>query len=72
MSESGGSHGGEFTSAFGRAAEVHGRTAPAPFDAIDPQLTLADRKSRTAQVLTRSSPSDMLPRMTVIQWNSIN
>ena len=30
---SGGSQGGEFTSAFGRAAEVHGRTASAAFDA---------------------------------------
>jgi hypothetical protein len=38
---SGGSHGGEFTSAFGKAAEVHGRTAPAAFDAIDPSATLA-------------------------------
>src|SRR5258705_11830342 len=30
---SGGSHGGEFTSAFGRAAELHGRRASAAFDA---------------------------------------
>src|ERR1700730_7811294 len=30
---SGGSHGGEFTSAFGRAAEVQGRTASAAFGA---------------------------------------
>src|ERR1700722_12338769 len=33
---SGGSQGGEFTSAFGGAAEVHGRTASAAFDANDP------------------------------------
>jgi hypothetical protein len=28
VAQSGESHGGEFTSAFGGAAEVHGRTAP--------------------------------------------
>jgi hypothetical protein len=33
---SGGSQGGEFTSAFGEVAEVHGRTASAAFDANDP------------------------------------
>jgi hypothetical protein len=37
---SGGSQGGEFTSAFGEAAEVHGRMASAAFDANDPQETL--------------------------------
>jgi hypothetical protein len=37
---SGGSHGGEFTSAFGGAAEVHGPTASAAFEAYDPQETL--------------------------------
>ena len=36
---SGGSQGGEFTSAFGGAAEVHGRTASAAFDANDPKPT---------------------------------
>ena len=30
----------EFTSAFGGAAEVHGRTASAAFDANDPSATL--------------------------------
>jgi hypothetical protein len=33
---SGGSQGGEFTSAFGGVAEVHGRMASAAFDATDP------------------------------------
>jgi hypothetical protein len=33
MALSGESHGGEFTSAFGGVAEVHGRTASAAFDA---------------------------------------
>ena len=33
---SGGSQGGEFTSAFGRAAEVHGRTTSVAFDVNDP------------------------------------
>ena len=32
---SGGSHDGEFTSAFGGVAEVHGRTASAAFEAYD-------------------------------------
>jgi hypothetical protein len=36
---SGGSQGGEFTSAFGGVAEVHGRTASAAFDANDPYRT---------------------------------
>ena len=34
---SGGSQGVEFTSAFGRATEVHGRTASAAFEAYDSQ-----------------------------------
>jgi hypothetical protein len=38
---SGGSHGGEFTSAFGRAAEVHGWRASTAFDANDPTRTSA-------------------------------
>src|ERR1700720_1076172 len=38
---SGGSQGGEFTSAFGGVAEVHGRTASAAFNANDPSATLA-------------------------------
>ena len=38
---SGGSQGGEFTSAFGGAAEVNGRTASAAFDANDRTRTLA-------------------------------
>ena len=36
MAQSGGGKRVEFTSAFGRAAEVHGRTASAVFDANDP------------------------------------
>ena len=36
---SGGSQGGEFTSAFGRATEVHGRTASAASEAYDPPPT---------------------------------
>jgi hypothetical protein len=39
--QSGGGQGVEFTSAFGRAAEVHGRTASVAFDANDPSPTLA-------------------------------
>jgi hypothetical protein len=46
---SGGSQGGEFTSAFGRAAEVHGRTAPIASEAFDPKPTKTGSKSRTAQ-----------------------
>jgi hypothetical protein len=38
---SGESQGGEFTSAFGGVAEVHGRTASAASEAYDPQATLA-------------------------------
>ena len=41
MALSGGSQGGEFTSAFGGVAEVHGPTASAAFEANDPSLTLA-------------------------------
>jgi hypothetical protein len=41
MAQSGGSQGGEFTSAFGGAAELHGRMASAAFDANDPSATLA-------------------------------
>ena len=41
MALSGGSQGGEFTSAFGGVAEVHGSTASAAFDANDPNETLA-------------------------------
>ena len=40
MALSGGSQGGEFTSAFGGAAEVYGRMASAAFDANDPKPTL--------------------------------
>ena len=36
---SGGSQGGEFTSAFGGPAELHGRRASVAFDADDPKLT---------------------------------
>jgi putative tryptophan/tyrosine transport system substrate-binding protein len=38
---SGESQGGEFTSAFGGVAEVHGRTASAASEAYDPPATLA-------------------------------
>ena len=41
MAQSGGGQRGEFTSAFGRAAEVHGRTASAAFDANDPELPIS-------------------------------
>ena len=41
MALSGGSQGGEFTSAFGGVAEVHGSTASAAFAAYDPSETLA-------------------------------
>jgi hypothetical protein len=39
-----------FTSAFGGAAEVHGPTATAAFDANDPNRSLGGSKSRTAVV----------------------
>jgi hypothetical protein len=39
MALSGGSQGGEFTSAFGGVAEVHGPTASAAFEAYDPSPT---------------------------------
>ena len=48
MALSGGSHGGEFTSAFGGVAEVHGRTASAASEAYDPLLTLAGLNFRSA------------------------
>jgi hypothetical protein len=35
MAQSGGSHGGEFTSAFGGVAEVHRQTAPIASEAYD-------------------------------------
>jgi hypothetical protein len=41
MAQSGGGQGVEFTSAFGRAAEVHGRTSSAAFEAYDPSATSA-------------------------------
>jgi hypothetical protein len=41
MALSGGSQGGELTSAFGEAAEVHGRKAPIASEAYDPSPTLA-------------------------------
>jgi hypothetical protein len=41
MALSGGSQGGEFTSAFGGVAEVHGRTASAASEAYDPQRSSA-------------------------------
>src|ERR1700720_3711144 len=47
---SGGDQGVEFTSAFGGAAEVHGRTASAAFDAFDPDRSLAGSQSRSAAV----------------------
>jgi hypothetical protein len=40
MAQSGGGQRVEFTSAFGRAAEVLGRTAPIASDAFDPKETL--------------------------------
>src|ERR1700738_3474964 len=43
MAQSGESQGGEFTSAFGEAAELHGRMASAAFDANDPERKLATR-----------------------------
>ena len=53
---SGGSHGGEFKSAFGGVAEMHGRTASAAFEANDPNRSKAATKSRSA-----ASPDLMLP-----------
>ena len=55
MALSGGSHGGELTSAFGGVAEVHGPTASAAFEAYDPTRTMrglfccdAKHRSRSA------------------------
>jgi hypothetical protein len=48
MALSGGSHGGEFTSAFGGVAEVHGPTASVAFEAYDPNRSKAAAKSRSA------------------------
>jgi hypothetical protein len=42
---SGGSQGGEFTSAFGGAAELHGRMASAAYDANDPTRTWSVHRS---------------------------
>jgi hypothetical protein len=55
---SGGSQGGEFTSAFGRAAEVHGRTASAASEAYDPEPTLAGSKycAAASPALTFTNP----------------
>jgi hypothetical protein len=47
---SGGSQGGEFTSAFGGVAEVHGWTASAAFDANDPMYGPAVRCKRFRQL----------------------
>jgi ABC transporter substrate binding protein len=44
---SGGGQGVEFTSAFGRAAEVHGWRASTAFDANDPKPTKTGSKSRS-------------------------
>ena len=41
MALSGGSQGGEFTSAFGGVAELNGRTASAAFDANDPDPVIS-------------------------------
>jgi hypothetical protein len=46
---SGGSQGGEFTSAFVRAAEVHGRMVSAAFDANDPKRSLTGQFCCVAQ-----------------------
>jgi hypothetical protein len=48
MAQSGGGQRGEFTSAFGGAAEVHGRTASTAFDANDPMRRLGVTTSRIA------------------------
>jgi hypothetical protein len=52
MALSSGSQGGEFTSAFGGVAEVHGRTASAAFDANDPNRTKVAPDFRSAHCRT--------------------
>ena len=49
MALSGGSQGGEFTSAFWGVAEVHGRTAPIASEAFDPTRTLGGQFCCAAQ-----------------------
>ena len=51
MAQSGGGQCAEFTSAFGRAAEVHGRTASGAFDANDPERSLRLRRSTAIPAL---------------------
>jgi hypothetical protein len=50
MALSGGSQGGQFTSAFGGAAEVHGRTASAAFEAFDPSRKWSVHRSNRDDV----------------------
>src|ERR1700730_11849412 len=50
MAQSGASHGGEFTSAFGGVAEVHGPTASAAFDANDPSRKSSVHRSIRSNV----------------------
>ena len=72
---SGGSQGGEFTSAFRGAAEVHGRTASAAFEAYDPQLPIgglllrceAHCHPRCARVM---SSTQALPSRKPERWTS--
>src|SRR2546423_755282 len=56
-----GSQGGEFTSAFGGVAEVHGRTASAAFNANDPSATLA---VRCGQLPILTGPRRPTPKQT--------
>ena len=51
MALSGGSQGGEFTSAFGGVAEVHGPTASVAFEAYDP-----NRSKAAGEISQRSEP----------------
>jgi hypothetical protein len=59
MALSGGSQGGKFTSAFGGAAEVHGRTASAGTVENDPKVTRIEI-SHCSEPLTELCQSAML------------
>src|SRR5947209_2729735 len=59
---SGGSQGGEFTSAFGRVAEMHGPAASVAFDANDPERKSAADWPKTAPRIQPASRSARVRR----------
>jgi hypothetical protein len=60
LAQSGGGQGGEFTSAFGGAAEVHGPTASAAFDANDPNRNSAEKFDRPQRSLQNQCPGHVV------------